>query len=207
MAALTYSQWRARPIDRTNPTSPWITGRGRAIEHIERVVGKSEYQGREGSNTGGLNGSLWVQILSKRPDGNLVVHNLHDVGKIKVKSVQAPVEPDLVFPLLRGRDVGRWRAHPDYSIIVPQDPSKPSRGYPISKMQSELPLTFAYLRKFEEPLRKRSGFRQFFKPDVDPFYSIYNVGEYTSPGSKSSGGKLRMMSALALPSPVRNRRR
>jgi hypothetical protein len=46
-------------------------------------------------------------------------------------------------------------------------------------MQSELPLTFAYLKKFEEPLRKRSGFRQFFKPDVDPFYSIYNVGQYT----------------------------
>jgi len=46
-------------------------------------------------------------------------------------------------------------------------------------MQSELPLTFAYLRKFEEPLRKRSGFRRFFKAGVDPFYSIYNVGEYT----------------------------
>jgi hypothetical protein len=27
-------------------------------------------------------------------------------------------------------------------------------------------------------LRKRSGFRQFFKPDIDPFYSIYNVGPY-----------------------------
>src|SRR5205823_4617425 len=31
----------------------------------------------------------------------------------------------------------------------------------------------------EEQLRKRSGFRQYFNPDVDPFYSMYNVGPYT----------------------------
>ncbi len=49
MAALTYSPWQARPIDRANPTSPWITGRGRAIEHIERAVGESPYKGRAGT--------------------------------------------------------------------------------------------------------------------------------------------------------------
>ena len=179
MGILTYSQWSARPIQTDNPTSPWITGRRGAIAHIDNAVGKSAYRGREGSNTGGLNGALWVQIVSTRPDGNLLISNLHDIGKIKVKNVTMPVEPDLVFPLLRGRDVERWKAQPECSILVPQDPEQPSRGYPVKDIQTKLPKTYAYLLIFEEQLRKRSGFRQFFKPDLDPFYSIYNVGPYT----------------------------
>ena len=107
------------------------------------------YQGREGSNTGGLNGALWVQIVSTRPDGNLVISNLHDIGKIKVKSESATVEPDLVFPLLRGRDVARWKAQPEYSILVPQDPAQPSRGYPIMELQTELPKTHAFLQNLK----------------------------------------------------------
>jgi hypothetical protein len=179
MELLTYAQWAARPIRKSNPTSPWITGRPRAIEHIENAVGQAAYRGREGSNTGGLNGSLWMQITSTRPDGNLVVSNLHDIGKIKVRSVNATVEPNLVFPLLRGRDVARWKAQPEYSILVPQDPAQPSRGYPIKELQTKLPKTYAFLLNFEEPLRNRSGFRQFFNPELDPFYSVYNVGPYT----------------------------
>jgi len=178
MAALTYSQWSARPIDRSNTTSPWLTGRARAIEHIDHAVGESAYKGRAGT-CGWLNSVYWLQISSNRPDGSVVINNLHNIGKIKVRSVQATIEPDRVFPLLRGRDVGPWRARPECSILVPQDPEQPSRGYPVAAMQAQLPRTFAYLQNFEEQLRKRSGFRQFFKPDVDPFYSIYNVGPYT----------------------------
>ena len=46
-------------------------------------------------------------------------------------------------------------------------------------MQAKLPKTYAYLKQFEEELRSRSGFKQFFNPKVDPFYSVYNVGPYT----------------------------
>jgi len=178
MAALTYSPWRARPIDRANPTSPWITGRGRAIEHIERAVGESPYKGRAGT-CGWLNSVFWLQVSSSRSDGSVVVNNLHKIGKIHVKDVQASIESDLVYPLLRGRDVARWSARPEYSILVPQDPDKPSRGYPVSKMQSELPRPFTYLKGFEAALRRRAGFQRFFNPGADPFYSMYNVGTYT----------------------------
>jgi methylase of polypeptide subunit release factors len=179
MQLLTYAQWAARPIQKSNPTSPWITGRLRALDHIENAIGEAAYRGREGSNTGGLNGALWVQITSKRSDGNLVISNLHDIGRNEVKNFTATVEPDLIFPLLRGRDVGRWKAQPEHSILVPQDPEQPSRGYPVAKLQTNLPKTYAYLLNFEKPLRNRSGFRQFFNPKLDPFYSIYNVGPYT----------------------------
>lgn len=178
MELLTYAQWAARPIQKSNPTSPWITGRPRAVEHIENAGGKSAYQGRAGT-CGWLNSVFWVQIVSTRPDGNLVISNLRDIGKIKVRNVSVTVEPDLIFPLLRGRDVGRWKAQPEYSILVPQDPAQLSRGFPINELQVRLPKTYAFLLNFEGPLRKRSGFRQYFNPELDPFYSMYNVGPYT----------------------------
>src|SRR5207244_10696409 len=106
-------------------------------------------------------------------------NKLHNIGISHFKNVQASIESDLVFPLLRGRDVARWSARPEYSILVPQDPDKPSRGYPFAKMQSELPRTFAYLKNFEAALRRRVGFQRFFNSNVDPFYSMYNVGTYT----------------------------
>ena len=37
----------------------------------------------------------------------LLIENLYDEGKLKVKHVQAVIEPDLVYPLLRGKDVRR----------------------------------------------------------------------------------------------------
>jgi hypothetical protein len=107
------------------------------------------------------------------------------VGKIKVQHVQKVIEPDLVYPLLRGRDVQRWHAEPSAHIILAQDPETRT-GIPEAEMKRRWPKTFAYLRQFEgdpqEPkrgtLRGRSGFKQYFKPS-DPFYSMYNVGPYT----------------------------
>jgi hypothetical protein len=41
-----------------------------------------------------------------------------------------------------------------------------------------LPKTFAYLKHFENELRSRSGYQRYFR-ETDPFYSIFNVGDYT----------------------------
>jgi hypothetical protein len=62
---------------------------------------------------------------------------------------------------------------------VPQDPDQPSKAYPLKDLQTKLPLTNAFLQRFEKQLRSRSGFRQYFNPKLDPFYAMYNVGPYT----------------------------
>ena len=46
-------------------------------------------------------------------------------------------------------------------------------------MQAKFPKTYGYLMQFEEELRRRSGFKQFFDVLTAPFYSVYNVGTYT----------------------------
>ena len=46
-------------------------------------------------------------------------------------------------------------------------------------MKDDYPKTYGYLKRFEEQLRQRSGYKKYLAPTKDPFYSIYNVGRYT----------------------------
>ena len=110
-------------------------------------------------------------------NGRTLIENLYDIGKIKVEQVRVAIESDLVYPLLRGRDVERWSAHASMHMILTQDPATRT-GIPEKRFKREYPHAFAYLRGFEDQLRRRSGFKKYFAED-DPFYSIYNVGEYT----------------------------
>jgi hypothetical protein len=107
-------------------------------------------------------------------------------AKREVESVTVEIEPDLLYPLLRGRDVSRWRAEPLARLLLVQDPIK-RRGIDEDEIQRRWPKTWAYLKRFETVLRKRSGFKRYFtRTDKDgrvvetaPFYSMFDVGEYT----------------------------
>src|ERR1035441_7475421 len=94
-----------------------------------------------------LNGVYWLEVVTTRKDGLVLVNNLHDCGKTKVKNVNMAIEPDLVFPLLRGRYVQRWNAKPSCRILLPQDPGDPAKGYPEAEMQSRLPKTYGFLKQ------------------------------------------------------------
>lgn len=175
---LKYSKWIAKPIDPNKFNSPWITGRAKALSSVDKVISRSTYQGRHGTHTH-LNGVYWVQVVTTRKDGLLLISNLHDSGRTEVKNVNMAVEPEFVFPLLRGRDVKRWSAQPSCHILLPQDISDPAKATGENQMQATSPKTYSYLKQFEPQLRNRSGFKQFFDVDSAPFYSVYNVGRYT----------------------------
>lgn len=176
MSATSRSEIAAIPVEVEKPTSPWLTAPRRALEGIRKVLGQSDYKAYAGVCTW-LNGVYWVAVVKRLAHGNLVVENLADVGKIKVTRVGVTIEPDLVYPLLRGRDVDRWRASPSACIILAQDP-KTRAGIPEKDMRHDYPSIYAYFKRFEAQLRRRSGYRQYFGPS-DPFYSMYNVGPYT----------------------------
>lgn len=67
-----------------------------------------------------------------------------------------------------------------------QDP-KTRRGIDEQVLQKRYPKTWAYLKRFEAVLRERSGFRRYFTRkdrngrmvETGPFYSMFNVGDYT----------------------------
>jgi SAM-dependent methyltransferase len=176
----------AEPVDPKDPTSPWLTARPRALKALRKVLGKSDYEAHEGVNTGGANAVYWVNIVLKRPDGLVVVRNITEGAKVKVDEVTEPIEPDLLYPLLRGRDVQRWKAQPSAWILMVQDP-KEQQGYDEDWLQENCPRTYGYLKRFEEVLRERAAFKRYFTRkdrngrivETGPFYSMFDVGIYT----------------------------
>ncbi len=167
----------AVPVEEGKLNSPWLTAPVKALPAIRRVTGRSSYRGYAGSCTW-LNGVYWVRVVGEALDGQPVIQNLFSVGKSKVRETPpCVVEKSLVYPLLRGRDVGRWRAEPVDHILMVQDPATRA-AIPEGDMRVKYSGAYAYLKQFEKQLRGRSGYRRYYKP-TDPFYSMYNVGPYT----------------------------
>jgi len=179
-------QFNAAPVDGSDPTSAWLTARPKALEAVRKVLGASDYQGRAGVCTW-ANAVYWVEIVAERPDGPVVVRNVTEGAKRKVEDVTADLEPDLLYPLLRGRDVKRWLAQPSCHILLTHLEGQRLNAIPEEEMQTRWPRTWAYLKRFETPLRARSGFKRYFTRqdprgktvETGPFYSTFNVGDYT----------------------------
>jgi type II restriction/modification system DNA methylase subunit YeeA len=135
------------------------------------------YDAHEGVNVA-LNQVYYVRIKGKTPDGRLVITNPEEPGQKKsVKQVEAAVEPDLVYPLVRGRDVKKWFVDfEDRYIILPHDPKT---AKPLSEMtiKAKFPNTYDYLNHFKKELEKRSIHKLWGKNN--PFYTVYDIGVYT----------------------------
>jgi SAM-dependent methyltransferase len=171
-------RWCAAPVSVSDETSAWLTVRKGALEPLRKVLGTSSYQGRAGTSTGGANAVFWVSITGVRPGGALMIANITERAKRQVPKTQASVEAELVYPLLRGLDVNRWQATTDAHILLTHKEGERLKAIPIKEMQSDFPKAFSYLNKFEKLLRSRAAFKRYFKEDA-PFYSIFNIGDYT----------------------------
>ena len=176
-AKITYRKWYAEPVDRTDKTSAWITARRAAIKALHNVLGGSAYSAHEGSNTGGANAVYWVEVLASRPGGLTIVANITEGARKKVPQTQASIETELLYPLLRGRDVSRWNATPSSHILMVQDPAT-RRGILAQTMARKYPKAFSYLSKFEDVLRKRAAFKRYFR-ETDPYWSMFNISPFT----------------------------
>jgi hypothetical protein len=179
LSATVRLNFAAEPVDPNDPTSPWLTVHPYAFMAIYKVRGKSDYKAHAGAYTGGANAVYWVEIIDRRPDGLVLVRNLTQGAKVQVPEVVEAVESDLLYPLLRGRDVQRWKAEPSACILMVQDLEK-RRGYSEEWLQANYPRTYGYLKRFEEVLRKRRsrGISDMVRKGA-PFYTMFAVGPYT----------------------------
>ena len=165
------------------PRSPWLTARPKSARKAcakgRRAIRTTEPTLNHA--TGGRMVSIGLKLPARTTRARSCVRNLSDVGKREgIERVEAALEPDLLYPLVRGRDVGRWRMESSAQLLNVQDAME-RQGYDEEWLKSKLPLTYTFLLKFEKLLRQRSGFRKYFcnergKPFA-PFYSLYNIGE------------------------------
>jgi len=176
---ITYREWWAEPVDARDPTSAWLTGRRWAIRALRKILGPSPYTAHAGAYTGGANAVFWVEIVGSRPGGLAIVSNLTEGARRQVPRIQAAVEADLLYPLLRGRDVTRWAARPSAHILMTQDPVS-RQGIDVVQMETRYPKAHLYLKRFEPVLlaRKDRGTRGLIEKGA-PFWSIFGVADYT----------------------------
>jgi hypothetical protein len=165
----------ANPVREKDSTSPWLSLPPGAHAGLKKVLGQSPYTARAGLVTW-ADGVYWVRVLEKRPDGLLLVENLHEAGKREVDSVRHPVEPEFLYPFVRWDDIQKWHAAPSCYIILPHTKETGWRAVEPSAMKETAPNTFAYLKRFEKILLKRSGYQQL--REGQPFYICSNTGPW-----------------------------
>jgi hypothetical protein len=175
-ASATLKLNKAIPSIPTEPRSPWLTLPEGIPNAALRVTGNSFYRARAGVYTGGANGVFWLAAVKTAGSG-LLVTNAHNVGKIKVPQKTGNLEPDLVYPLLRGRDVGRWKAGPSLEILITHHPSKPKVAISEIEFKQKFPKTYRFLNHFKVFLEERREYKRWGAKG--PFYELYRIGNYT----------------------------
>jgi methylase of polypeptide subunit release factors len=174
---ITYKDWKAEPVDAADRTSPWLTAGPKSLRVLKRLGGASRYVGRIGVKCS-MNGVFWLKVNGKTPGGLLMVSNVTERAKRSVPSIQSAIEPELVYPLLRGMDVQTWSVKPELSVLLTHEQGMKLKAIPVEEMQRKFIKAWGYLHRFEGDLRKSGIIKRYFKSDA-PFYSIFNIGDYT----------------------------
>lgn len=174
---ITYRSQYAMPVDGGDVTSAWVTGSRGALRALTKVWGESKYVAHEGANTGGAQGVYWLDLVGTRPGGLVMVANITEGAKRKVPRVQAALEPDLLYPLLRQADLSRWNAAVESRILMMQDPAT-RRGLTRSGLEERYPRTWSYIARFEEELKARKALARYFS-GREEWWSMFDVGHYS----------------------------
>jgi len=182
------------PLISNDPTSSWMQVKSNIINAVRKIIsGNQYYEAHEGVNVG-LDNIYYVKVLGKAPDGMLIITNQPESRqKKKVKQIEAKVEPDLIYPLIRGRDAKKWYVEfKDGYIILPSD-SKGNNLDPAT-MRIKYPNAYNYFYQFFNDLINRGGepYKSKLKPYKNlpleraeklapPFYWVFNVSPSLAP--------------------------
>ncbi|MEM3591618.1 MAG: class I SAM-dependent DNA methyltransferase [Candidatus Bathyarchaeia archaeon] len=165
------------PVEVNKPESPWMQITEKAYEGIKKVFGSSPwYEAHAGVYTG-LNQVYWIKIISETPDGLLITNPPLPGQKKEVRQVEQVVEKDLVYPLIRGRDVKKWYVEGGYGNIIIPHYINTGRPIPESELKIKYPKIYEYFYTFRNELKNRSIHKLWGREN--PFYSVYDIGKYT----------------------------
>ena len=164
----------ARPVGTTTGSWQTISKDQKGFGDIE---GQNAYQARRGASTEPY-GVFWLEIEQILSDGNIIVRNLTELGKREIPQVKETIEPDLVYPAVRGADIERWAMNPQIYILMSQDPAT-REPYPESIMKGKWPRTYGYLTKFKDILLSRGSRTIRQLAERTAFYAMFGISSYT----------------------------
>ncbi|WP_214738269.1 N-6 DNA methylase [Exiguobacterium sp. s162] len=171
--------------------SPWMVANENRADYLRKLVGTSEFRARKGIDTS-ANGIYWVKI-EQEARGKIIISNTPENSrKVIPKVSNFTIEKDLIYPLVRGKDLSKWHANTPLSIIVPYEKSL-KKVLSMEELEASYPLTYDYFYnhresdKFVRILETRGTYQKHYKtlktkkgsPDT-PVHVLYNIGLYTS---------------------------
>ena len=162
--------------------SPLFTGDRSHYEDAAFLKGSSPYL--DDAHRGTVSDCArvyWVKVLRYAPETErALIRTLTEDELSKARLVSpvtgAWIEADVLYPLVRGRDIGRYCFDTEgwHQII-------PNRHYEEVEEEEAFadrcPLAYSYLKNYEDILKKRATYRRY--QAHLPFYVIYCVGEYS----------------------------
>lgn len=170
--------------------SAWVTAPTGRVANLLSLLGGEGLSGRKGTTTD-FNNIFWVKPMDRDGDLVLVENNQSHLGH-QVETVQFWVEEDIVYPLARGREVGRFRvAPPKLAIILPQEGM---RGYSRETMRDSFPRALKYFKHYKHNacigcsasdacsrgLDDRGSYSNpKYRSAMGEYWAVWNVGEYS----------------------------
>ena len=162
--------------------TPFFTGDIAHFRQSAFLRGSSQYL--DASHRGTISDCArvyWVKVLRYSADTNrALIRTLTEKELSRARNVDpvngAWIESDLLYPLVRGRDTGRYCSHTEgwYQII-------PNAHYENVESEENFadtyPLAYSYLKNYEDILSNRSSYKRY--QSHLPFYAIYCVGDYS----------------------------
>lgn len=192
----TISEYASRPevlarVERTeneaNPvehaSSPWVIMPRGEFATCRKLVGRCTWiEGHKGI-TSDLNGVYHVNIVNVSHDGSFIqIETRPEAGRTNIGPKQRFwVEPNMLYPVIKGAgDLSACSFAPSHGLCV----IVPNRGivgpalvHAQSQMEQRNPNLLRYFQTYQHQLQCRSTYRT--RMNRAPFYSVYNVGEYT----------------------------
>jgi hypothetical protein len=175
LSSTTRIHLKAAPVYRGKPTAPWLSVCPNVLESLQKVVGTASYKAQAGATTCGADGVFLVRALRKVGPGATLIENLGAPGR-RARAVaqrEGRIADKYLFPVCRGKDVGRWRADPGLLVLMLQDPDiRVGVAETVLKRDTT---TWNFIHSFRSELARR---RSSMLPR-NPFYSIYGVDQNT----------------------------
>ena len=181
---LSYDILAAQPVDGNDKQSSWLTMLDMSLAN--KILDSSKqryYSGRKGIEPAGAKGVYLLKKPIRCRDGLLLIQNCIERQRRKdflAKGInKGKVEETFVYPMLGGRNIGKWQIKSNEFILVPHT-IEYKYGIPVEELNKIAPKTSEWLHfYYDELLASRIQNGKFFNPATQPYYRLDNVGEYT----------------------------
>lgn len=168
-------------VNKASPTSRWTTHLVNTTEGASKLLGENTYKARLGIFTGGANAVFYLEPQTTADSSPLgLFRTVTERAKRALESRIVSLERELIYPLVRGRDLSFWNASSSISILCPHTAASKMQPIDPEILAEKYPAVWSYLSSCEDFLRARQGFAGWERHILDKyFYAAQRIGDYT----------------------------